>query len=176
MEERGRLLYEEKIADRRAQAELNTNHIGLFMGCLVLIITWTVYGYKVSQGIELLWVVVGLLVSLILTVIGLFTIDRLLRLEFTRNLPIKVYEEGILMPTTRSDRVLWRKPPFIHENDLDSLRLIIAHNPDHKDMLIATTKHAKSYPKMYDRNSREARNIIEIVDEAFHKVKAQVNE
>ena len=176
MEERGRLIYEETIIESRAQAELNAHHIGIFVSFIVLIFTWIVYGYKIWNGIEVLWVGIGIFVSLFVTLICLYMIDILVRLEFTRNLPIKVYGGGILMPTTQFDRILWKKQPFIHESDLEGLTLIKAHNPDQKDTLIATTKKRKSYPKRYHRNSKEVRNIIKIVQKTFPKVKVEVNE
>lgn len=172
----GRLLYEEDIKERRAQAELSANHIGIFVSFLVLILTWTVYGVQAWRGIGSLWLAIGLLISLILTVISIIIIDKLLRAEVTQYLPIKVYERGILMPTTPFDRFLWRKQPFIHYNSLNSIRLIRAQKSDKMDTLIATTKRNRNYPKRYDRNSKEARNILDSVREAFPRARIEVSE
>ena len=172
----GRLLYEEEIKERRAQAELSANHIGIFVSFLVLILTWTVYGVQAWRGIESLWLATGLLVSLILTAISIVLIDKLLRAEITQYLPIKVYERGILMPTTPFDRFLWRKQPFIHYNGLNSIRLIRAQKSDKMDTLIVITKQKKNYPKRYDRNSKEARNILDSVRKAFPQARIEVSE
>ena len=119
---------------------------------------------------------IGLFASLLLTLISLYVMNKLMRLEFTANLPIKVYSNGILMPTTSLDMILLKKQPFIHESDFEGLRLIQAHNPNQKDKLIATTKKERSYLKMYSRNSKEVKNIVNIVEETFPKVKVEVNE
>lgn len=176
MEDLGRLLYEEEIKERRAQAELNTNHIGVFVSFLVLTLTWTVYGVEAWRGIDAVWLVIGLIVSLVLTIISLITIDRLMRAELTQYLPIKVYEKGILMPTTPFDRILWRKQPFINYNSLNSIKLIRAHKSDQKDILITTTKGRKNYPKRYDRDSKETKSILENVRKAFPQAKIEVSE
>ena len=176
MEDMGRLLYEEEIKERRAQAELSTNHIGIFVGFLVLILTWTVYGVEAWRGIDTVWLVIGLIISLILTIISLITIDKLLRAELTQYLPIKVYEKGLLMPTTPFDRVLWRKQSFISYNSLNNLRLIRAQKSDKQDLLIAITKQRRNYPKKFDRNSKEARNILENVRKAFPQARIEVSE
>lgn len=172
----GRLLYEEEIKERRAQAELNTNHIGIFVSFLILILTWTVYGVEVWRGVEASLTVIGLLVSILLTVIFIIIIDRFVRAEFAQFLPIKVYERGILMPITPFDRFLWRKQPFIHYKNLDRIRLVRAHKSDQRDMLIATTKQRRNYPKGYDRNSQEARNILDSVHKAFPQARIEVSE
>ena len=176
MAERGKLLYEEEIKERRAQAELNPNHIGIFISFLVMISTWSVYGVKASEGVSVLWLAAGLIISLLVTLVALYLMDMLIRIEFTQFLPIKVYERGILMPTTSFDRILWRKQGFIHYNNLASIRLIKAHKPDEKDLLIAMTKQKKNYSKRYDRNSKEARNILESVHLAFPKARVEVRE
>lgn len=176
MAERGKLLYEEEIKERRAQAELNPNHIGIFVCFLVIITTWSVYGIKASEGVSTLWMGAGLIIALLVTIVALYLMDMLIRVEFTQYIPVKVYEKGILMPTTSFDRVLWRKKAFIHYNNLASIRLIKAHKQDKKDMLVATTKQRKRYPKRYDRNSKETKNILENIQKAFPQARIDVRE
>ncbi len=176
MEERGRLLYEEEIKERRAQAELSTNHMGIFGGLLVLILTWTVYGVEAWRGLEVHWLVFGLVVALLLTVISLFVIDTLLRFELTQFLPVKVYEKGVLMPTTPLDRIIWRKEPFIHYSNLSDMKFMRTHKPDQKDMLTAITRQRKNYPKQYDPTSEEPKNILKAVKKAFPQVKVAIDE
>lgn len=176
MEEMGRLLYEEEIKERRAQGELGTNHIGIFVSFLVLILTWTVYGVEAWKGIRTLWLAIGLVASLILTAIFLYLINALVRAEVTKFMPIKVYDKGILMPITNFDRILWRKHMFIHDNDLESVRLIRSHKPDKKDILIATTKQGRAYTKKYDRNSEEPMNILENVHISAPQAKISISE
>jgi hypothetical protein len=176
MEDMGKLLYEEEIKERRVQGELSTNHIGIFICLLVLILTWTVYGVQVWRGIGVAWLVFGLIISLILTIISLIIIDKLARAEFTQYWPIKVYENGIMMPPTPFDRVLWKKQPFIFYNNLSSIRLIRAPKPDHMDLLIIITKSRKSYLKRYNRDSKETKNILENVRKAFPQARIEISE
>lgn len=163
MEDKGRLLYEEDIKERRIQAELNSNHLGIFVCILIMILIWTVYGAEIWRGISRAWVVVGFVVSLFSTLTLMYIIGILVRVEFTQFIPIKVYDKGVLMPTTNFDMIIWRKQPFIHDNDLESVKLVRSHKPDHKDILIATTKQRKVYTKRYDRHSKEPENILESV-------------
>ncbi|UCE36410.1 MAG: hypothetical protein JSW00_12920 [Thermoplasmata archaeon] len=176
MDEKGRLLYEEDIKKRRAQAELNPNHIIIVVSLLFLILTWAVYGVKAWQGVTVQWLAVGLLISIIVTLILFYFLDRFIREELTKYLPIKVYEKGILMPTTPIDRILWRKKPFIHINELGSIRLVRAHKPQQKDWLIAQTSRRQNYPKRYDRNSKEVENILNVVRKTFGQVKVEISE
>lgn len=176
MEDLGRLLYEEEIKERRAQAELSANHIGIFVSFLVLILTWTVYGVQAWRGIESLWLAIGLLISLFLTAIFLYLISILVRTEVIRFMPIKVYDKGILMPITNFDRFIWRKHKFIHDNDLESVRLVRAHKPDKENILIATTKQGRTYTKRYDRNSEEPVNILENVRISAPQAKVLISE
>ena len=172
----GRLVYEEEIKERRVQAELSANHIGIFVSFLILILTWTVYGVQAWKGIGTLWLVMGLLTSLLLTAIFLYLIGLLVRAEVTKYIPIKIYDKGILMPVTYFDRILWRKQPFIHDNDLESVRLIRAHKPDKEDILVATTKQGRTYTKKYDRNSEEPVNILENVHFSAPQAKVSISE
>ncbi len=176
MEDMGRLLFEEEIKERRVQGELSTNHIGIFIGLLVLILTWTVYGVQAWRGIGAAWLMFGLILSLILTIISLITIDRLVRAEFTQYWPIKVYEKGIMMPPTPVDRIFWKKQPFIYYNNLSSIRLIRAPKPDHMDLLIIITKSRKNYLKRYNRDSKETKNILESVCKAFPQARIEISE
>ncbi|UCG69191.1 MAG: hypothetical protein JSV09_15645 [Thermoplasmata archaeon] len=176
MGETGRLVYEEEIQERRAQAELSVNHIGIFVSFLILIITWTTYGVQAWRGVGALWLGIGLVVSLILTLISLVLIDKMLRAEITQFLPIKVYEKGILMPTTSFDRILWRKQPFINYGNLNSIRLIRAHKSDDQDILVAITNQRRNYPKKYDRNSKEAGNILDSIHKAHPRLRIEISE
>jgi hypothetical protein len=176
MEDRGRLLYEEEFSEKRTQAEINANHIGMFVAFLFVILTWTLYGYMIWRGTRLLWVILGFIMALILSGIFLFIMDRLVAMEFTQNLPIKIYEKGILMPTTPMDRIVGRKRPFIHDNDLESVRLVRAHKPYKRDMLIATTKQRKVYVKRYDRYSDVPDDILEAVQISAPQAKIIVSE
>ncbi|UCE74135.1 MAG: hypothetical protein JSV56_00140 [Methanomassiliicoccales archaeon] len=176
MDEKGRLLYEEDIKKRRAQAELNPYHIFIVVSLLFLILTWAVFGVIAWRGTALSWLAAGLLISIIITLILIYIIDELLRLELTKYIPIKVYEKGILMPTTPIDRIFWRKKPFIHASELSSIRLIRAHKPEQKDCLIATTVGNKNYPKRYDRNSKEVPQILDVVKRTFSQVKVDISE
>lgn len=176
MGETGRLVYEEEIQERRAQAELSANHIGIFVSFLILILTWTTYGVQAFRGVGALWLGIGFVVSLILTIIFLIIIDKMLRAEITQYLPIKVYEKGILMPTTPFDRILWRKQPFINYSNLNSIRLTRAHKSDQQDILVATTKQRRNYPKMYHRDSKEAGNILDSVQKVFPRARIEISE
>ena len=176
MEDKGKLLYEEDIKERRAQAELNSNHIGMYVCALTLTLTWIIYGVRLTNGISAAWVAGGFLLSLIITGISLLAMDRFKRMEVARTLPIKVYENGILMPTTVFDRTLWRKPPFVLYNNLGSLALVRTHKPDRKDVLLVTTKNKRRYPKQYDPNSEEAKNILEMVHRASPQVHMDIFE
>ena len=109
MEDKGKLLYEEDIKERRAQAELNSNHIGMYVCSLTLTLTWIIYGVRLTAGISAAWISGGFLLCLIITGISLLAMDKFKRMEVARTLPIKVYENGILMPTTLFDRTLWRR-------------------------------------------------------------------
>ena len=176
MEDRGRLLYEEEFKETRVQAELNGHHIGILVAFLFLILTWSLYGYQIWKGISNLWIVLGFIFSLILTGILIFIMDRLIGMEFTQNLPIKIYEKGILMPTTPMDRLIGRKRPFIHDNDLESVRLVRAHKPEKKDLLIATTKQKRVYVKRYHRNSDVPDDIMENVRISAPQAKISISE
>jgi hypothetical protein len=176
MEDRGRLLYEEEFKETRVQAELNGHHIGILVTSLFILLTWSLYGYQIWKGISNLWIVLGLIISLILTGIFIFIIDRLIGIEFTQNLPIKIYEKGILMPITPMDRIIGRKRSFIHDNDLESVRLVRAHKPEKKDVLIATTKQKKVYIKRYDRNSDVPDDIMESVRISAPQAKILISE
>ena len=150
IEERGKLIYEEEFKEERTQGELSSNHLGIFGSFLVIILTWTLMGYGIWKGIEALWLGTGLVISLILTFISLYLVDKFIGLEFTQNLPIKIYEKGILMPTTPFDRMIKRLQPFIHNDNLGSVRRVRTHNPNQKDLLIVRTKHKKEYVKRYE--------------------------
>jgi hypothetical protein len=176
MGETGRLVYEEEIQERRAQAELSANHIGIFVSFLILVLTWTSYGVQTYRGVGALWLGLGLAVSLLLTVVFIFIMDRMLRAEITQYLPIKVYEKGILMPTTPFDRILWRKQPFINYGNLNSIRLIRGHKSNDQDILVATTKQRRNYPKKYDRNSKEAGKILDSVRMAHPRARIEIGE
>jgi len=176
MVDKGKLLYEEDIKERRAQAELNTNHIGMYVCALTLILTWISYGVRLTTGISAAWISGGYLLCLIITGISLFIMDKFKRMEVARTLPIKVYENGILMPTTLFDRTLWRKPAFVCYSNLGSLALVRTHIPDRKDVLSATTKNKRRYPKLYDPNSEEAKNILEMVHRASPQVHIDIFE
>ncbi len=102
--------------------------------------------------------------------------DKFKRMEVARTLPIKVYENGILMPTTLFDRTLWRKPAFVRYSNLGSLALVRTHKPDRKDVLLVTTKNKRRYPKQYDPNSEEAKNILEMVHRASPQVHIDIFE
>jgi hypothetical protein len=176
MEERGRLLYEEDLKERRAQAELNANHIGIFMAFLFLVLTWTLYGYMIWKGVRTLWIGLGFIFALILTGILLFIINRFIEMEFTQNLPIKIYEKGILMPITPMDRIIGRKRSFIHDNDLESVSLVRAHRPNKKDLLIAKTKQKKVYLKRYNRDSNVPDDILENIQISAPQAKISISE
>lgn len=176
MEDRGKLLYEEDVKERRAQAELNANHILIFINILIIILTWSVMGFEAWRGIEVSWAITGLIISLLVTLIAFLIIDTLVRAEFTQKLPIKVYEKGILMPITPIDKIIWMKQPYIPYNNLNYLRLVKAQKKDKKDVLMATTMRRKSFPKMYDRNSKEVKIILESVRKAHPKVKIVMTE
>lgn len=176
MEDKGKLLYEEDIKERRAQAELNSSHIGIFVCALALVLLWLIYIVRLADGISAGWVIGGFVLSLIITGILLLMIDRFKRQEVARTLPIKIYENGILMPTTFLDRWLWKKPAFVRYNNLGSLALVRTHKPDKKDVLKAITKNNRSYPKLYDPNSEEARNILEMVHRASPQIHIDVLE
>jgi hypothetical protein len=176
MEERGRLLYEEDLRERRAQAELNANHLGIFMVFLFLVLTWTLYGYSIWKGVRILWIGLGFILALILTGILLFIVDRFIGIEYTQNLPIKIYEKGILMPTTPMDRIIGRKRSFIHDNDLESVSLVRAHRPNKKDLLIAKTKQKKLYLKRYDRDSNVPDDILENIQISAPQAKISISE
>lgn len=176
MEERGRLLYEEDRRESRAQAELNANHLGLFMAFLFLVLTWTLYGYVVWKEARMLWMGLGFILALILSGILLFIMDKLIGMEFTQNLPIKIYEKGILMPTTPMDRIIGRKRSFIHDNDLESVSLVRAHRPNKKDLLIAKTKQKKMYLKRYDRDSNVPDDILENIQISAPQAKISISE
>ena len=100
----------------------------------------------------------------------------MVRVEFTRNLPIKIYEKGILMPITPIDKIIWRKQPYIPYNNLYYLSLVKAQKKDKKDVLMAITMRRKSYPKRYDRNSKEVKFILESVRKAYPNVKVVMSE
>lgn len=176
MEEKGRLLYEEEIRQKRVQAELNTNHIGMFICLLLLLMTWTAFGASVWESIGLLWVALGFITSLILTGILLYVIGIFGREEFTQFMPIKVYDKGVLMPITNFDRILFRKQPFIPDNDLESVVLVRARKPDQKDILIATNKQGKTYKKKYIRYSDEPENILDSVRISAPQARISINE
>ena len=176
MEEKGKLLYEEDIKSRRAQAELNSNHIGMFVCTLAIVLIWIIYIVRLATGISAFWVVIGFFFCLVITGISLLTIDRFKRMEIARTLPIKVYENGILMPTTFIDRTLWRKPAFVRYNNVRSLSLLRTHRPDKKDVLVATTKNKRRYPKLYNPDSEEAKNILEMVHRASPQVHIDIFE
>jgi hypothetical protein len=176
MEDKGKLLYEEDIKERRAQAELNSNHIGMYVCGLAIVLIWIVYIVRLATGISAAWVIGGFFLSLIVTGISLLFMDRFKRMEVARVLPIKVYENGILMPTTMFDRTLWRKPPFVRFNNLGSLALVRIHKPDRKDILMAVTKNKRRYPKWYDPNSEEVKNILEMVHRASPQVHIDILE
>ena len=176
MEDKGKLLYEEDIKERRVQAELNANHIGTFVCALALVLIWLVYGVRLAAGISVGWIAGGFFLCLVVTGIVLLAMDRFKRMEVARTLPIKVYENGILMPTTIFDRTLWRKPAFVRYNNLGSLALVRTHKLDRKDVLMATTKNKRRYPKLYDPNSEEAKNILEMVHRASPQVHIDILE
>jgi hypothetical protein len=176
MEDRGRLLYEEEFSEKRTQAEINANHIGMFVAFLLIILTWTLYGYMVWKGTRIAWIIFGFIVAFILSWILIFIMDRLVAMEFTQNLPIKIYEKGILMPTTPMDRWVGRKRPFIHDNDIESVKLVRAHKPYKKDILIATTKQKKVYIKRYDRYSDAPDDILENVQISAPQAKISISE
>jgi hypothetical protein len=176
MAEKGRLLYEEEILERRAQGELNTNHIVIFASVLALILTWTVFAEEAIRGVASVWLIGGLVCALIITMISFYLIDRMLRAEFSQFLPIKIYENGMLLPTTIFDRVLWRKKSFIHRNEISIVRLERAHKAENMDRLIAITNTKKRYPKIYDRNSKEVLNILDVVKKNFPNVKIVIEE
>ncbi len=176
MTEKGRLLYEEEIKERRAQGDLNTNHIVIFASFLALILTWTVFGVEVYREVAMVWLIGGLVTAIIITFISFYLIDKMLRAEFSQFLPIKIYENGMLLPTTVFDRVLWRKKVFIHRNELSKVRLERAHKAEKMDWLIAVTNTKKRYPKIYDRNSKEVLNILDVVKKNFPKAKIEIEE
>jgi hypothetical protein len=163
MEDRGRLIYEEEIRESRIQAELNGHHIGM-MGCaMAILLTWSLYGWRIWLGVGFPWRGLGGIIAVILTVVFIMIMNKLYALEFTQNLPIKIYEKGILMPITPMDAALRRKRSFIHDNDLASLSLVRAHRPDKKDILYAVTKQKRVYTKRYDRNSDIPEDIMDAV-------------
>jgi len=176
MTEKGSLLYEEEILEQRTQGELNTNHIVIFACLLALILTWTSFGVQAYRQIAFGWLIAGLITAFVVTLIAFYLIDKMLRAEFSQYLPIKIYENGILMPTTVFDRMLWRKNPFIHRNELALLRLERAHKAEKMDWLIIHTNSNKRYPKIYDRNSKEVLNIIDMVKKNFPNVKIVIEE
>ena len=176
MEDTGKLLYEEDIKGRRKQAELTSNHIGMYVSVLVLILTWILFLVGALSDVAAVWIGVGLVFALILTGMALFAIDKLGSAEAARTLPIKVYENGILMPTTAMDRILLRKHPFIRYINLGTIRLIRTQRPDKKNLLVALTKQKKRYPKQYDPNSEEPRNILDTVQKASPQVHIEIND
>ncbi len=176
MVEKGRLLYEEEIIERRAQGELSTNHIVIFASFLALILTWTVFAVEAYRKVAGMWLVIGLIAALAITLISIVVMDRMMRAEFSQFLPIKIYENGILMPTTVFDRILWRKKPFILKNELSKIRLDRAHKKEKMDWLIAITNANRSYPKIYDRNSKEVLKIIDVVKKSFAQVRIEIEE
>jgi hypothetical protein len=176
MEDRGRLLYEEEFRESRIQAELNGHHIGMMGSVLAILLIWSLYGWRVWRGVGFPWRGGGFLLALILTMIFIIIFNKLYALEFTQNLPIKIYEKGILMPTTFLDRKVGRKNSFIHDNDLESVRLIRAHKPEKRDLLIATTKQRKVYVKRYDRSSDVPYDIMESVRISAPQAKILISE
>jgi predicted ferric reductase len=176
MEDRGKLLYEEDIKERRAQAELNANHIIIFMSILFIFLAWSVLGYGAYSGIEITWAIVGFLAALFVTLVAFLIIDSLLRIELTQFLPIKIYERGILMPITIIDRYVWMKYPYIPYNNLNHIKVVKAQKKDKKDVLTAISMRRRSYPKRYDRNSKEVKIILESIRKAHPKVKVLMSE
>jgi hypothetical protein len=176
MVEKGMLLYEEEFRETRVQAELGGNHIGILSSALLLILTWTLYGYYIWDGISNFWTGFGFVLALILTIISFYLIDRFIGMEFTQNLPIKIYDKGILMPTTPFERIIRRKQSFIHDNDLESVTLVRSHKPNKMDMLIAKTKQKKIYIKRYDRNSDVPEDILENVHISAPQAKISISE
>jgi hypothetical protein len=176
MAEKGRLLYEEKIMERRAQGELNTNHIVIFACFLALILTWTSFGVQAYRQVAIGWLIAGLITAIIVTLISFYLIDKMLRAEFSQFLPIKIYENGMLMPTTVFDRIIWRKRPYIQKNELLEVRLERAHKAEKMDWLIAITNTRKRYPKVYDRNSKEVLKILDVLKKSFPKVRIDIEE
>jgi hypothetical protein len=176
MQERGKLIYEEQFKEERIQGELSSNHIGIFGSFLVIILTWTLMGYGIGQGTETLYLVVGLVISLILTFISLYLVDKFIGLEFTQNLPIKIYEKGILMPTTPFERMIRGMQPFIYNDNLESVRRIRTHNPNQKDLLIVRTKRKKEYVKRYDGSSDVPNDILENMKKSAPSVTISVSE
>ena len=176
MEQRGRLRYEEKIEETRAKAELSANHIGIFVSILIIILSWSVLGYGIGKKMEAIWISAILIAAIFFTMVFLYVINILVRFEISSHLPVKVYDEGVLMPTTSFERIISGKRPFIYFHNLASIRLIRAHEPDKKDILIAVTKRRRSYAKRFDRSSEEAANIIEAVQKANPKTKIMIRE
>lgn len=176
MQERGKLIYEEEFKGERTQGELSSNHLGIFGSFLVIILTWTLMGYGIGQGIESLLLGVGLVISLILTFISLYLVDKFMGLEFTQNLPIKIYEKGILMPTTPFERMIRGMQPFIYNENLDTVRRIRTHNPIKKDLLIVRTKHKKDYVKRYEGSSDVPNDILRNLKKSAPSAKISVSE
>jgi hypothetical protein len=176
MVEKGRLLYEEEFRETRIQAEIGGNHIGILSSILLLILTWTLFGYYLWKGVSAFWTGAGLFFAIVLTIISLYLIDKFIGMEFTQNLPIKIYDKGILMPTTPYERIMRGKQSFIHDNDLESVTLVRSHKPNQMDKLIAKTKGKKIYIKRYDRTSDVPEDILENVHISAPQAKISISE
>jgi hypothetical protein len=175
MEDRGMLLYEEEIRESRMQAELNGHHIGIMGSAMAILLTWSLYGWRVWLGVSFPWRGLGGIIAIILTIVFIMIMNRLYAIEFTQNLPIKIYEKGILMPTTFLERFRG-KHSFIHDNDLESVRLVRAHSPDKMDVLYAITKQKRVYTKRYDRSSDIPDDIMEAVRISAPQAKISISE
>lgn len=176
MQERGKLIYEEVFKEERTQGELSSNHLGIFGSFLVIILIWTLMGYGFWKGTEALLLGTGLVISLILTFISLYSVDKFIGLEFTQNLPIKIYEKGILMPITPFDRIVKRGQSFIQYDNLESVKRVRTHNPNQKDLLIVRTKHKKEYVKRYESSSGIPNDILENLKKSAPLTKIFVSE
>ena len=80
------------------------------------------------------------------------------------------------MPTTPFDRMIKRMQPFIHNDNLGSVRRVRTHNPNQKDLLIVRTKHKKEYVKRYESSSDVPNDILENLQKSAPSTKISVSE
>ncbi len=176
MNETGRLIYKEKVKDRRGKTEVNSDQIGIYLLFMFLLLIWAILTYQLWKGVEILPSLLGGTIAIILTIVLFFPISHLWNREMIRNMPIKVYEHGISMPTTFLQRRLNKRPSFIHFNSLERLRIVYTPLPFSQNAVLAITRKGEKYIKHYEPESQMPRKLAKIVKNVNPQIKIEILE
>lgn len=176
MNEKGRLIYKEKLKDRKRKTEVNSDQIGIYLLFMFLLLIWTILIYELWKGVEILFGLLGSIIALILTIVLFFPITYLWNKQMIRNMPIKVYEHGLSMPTTLLQRRLNKRSSFIHFNSLERMRIVISPQPLYQNAVLAITKKGEKYIKHYEPESQMPRKLAKIVKKVNPQTKVEILE